>query len=77
MLQSFVGTYDQSGLRSLRLEEANSALPWTSPTGAAPFWAVLDSSDVPEICRAVCHGRRRRALRLLNERALTLGSLAP
>ena len=76
MLQYFIGTYDCGGLRSLRLEDAAISTTRSAARHAASFWAILDSAELPAIRRAVVGGQRQAALRLINERATTLGPIA-
>lgn len=75
MLQSFVGTIDTFGLRSLRGEDASASVPHRNFGDAVPFWAILDSQELPRIVEALTHGKRGAALLLLEERAHSLGRL--
>ena len=72
MLQSFVGTFDNGGLRTFRVEDdsVRRVLPHES---GYPFWAVLDSSELPAIARALVLGQRQMALQLLFALAKSLG----
>ena len=72
MLQSFIGTLDAAGLRSLRTED--DALPAPlSDSEFVPFWVILDSSELPSIERALVLGQRQTALQLLVAVAKSLG----
>ena len=75
MLQSFVGTIDTRGLRSFRSEDASGLVPSRMIGDAVPFWAILDSQELPPIVEALIHGKRGAALMLLEERAHSLGPL--
>ena len=75
MLEAFIGTYDKSGLRSLRPDGGVDPLRLAAEPNSVLFWAVLDWDELPVIRQAVIDGRRQSALRLLNERALTLGGI--
>ena len=73
MLQSFLGTFDRSGLRSLRIEDESQPALVVVKRNTSSFWAVLDSQELPKIYRAVVVGRRAEALRLLAEHAVSIG----
>ena len=75
MLQSFIGTIDTRGLRSFRSEDASALGPCRMFGDAVPFWAILDSQELPQIVEALTHGRRGAALLMLEERAHSLGRL--
>lgn len=73
MLQSFFGTFDRSGLRSLRVDD-DLCPPILFPKATtASFWAILDSDELPIIHRAVIVGHRGEALQMLAERAVCIG----
>ena len=75
MLQSYIGTIDMSGLRSLRTEECGeSVAPLGDPT-VVSFWAILDTDQLPEICRALVMGHRGAALSLVTQQAKSLGRI--
>lgn len=74
MLQSFVGTIDAQGLRSLNPEPDGEVWPGSShDAGAGTIWAVLDSADLIAVRDALRDGQKRRALQLLSEYARSLG----
>ena len=75
MLQSFIGTFDSAGLRSLRTEEAATHRQTTADSASIRFWAILDSDELPSIHGALRLGRRDQALELLTQRAKSLGRL--
>ena len=58
MLQSFRGTVDGGGIRSLYLEADVPARPQLG-SSVAEFWAVLDAKELPVIREAVRAGDRR------------------
>ncbi|REJ87820.1 MAG: hypothetical protein DWQ34_24565 [Planctomycetota bacterium] len=73
MLQSFIGRFDHSGLRSLRFEpdyEEERRFVGVVPGG---FWAVVDSDELPTIHRALIAGQRQTALELIVDRARSVG----
>ena len=76
MLQSFRGTVDVGGIRSLHLE---TDVPVRSQLGqiVAEFWAVIDAKELPVIREAVRAGDRRTALSLICERSAYIGSILP
>ena len=76
MLQSFRGTVDGGGIRSLYLE---TEVPVRRPIekSVAEFWAVLDAQELPVIREAVQAGDRRTALSLICERSAFIGSILP
>lgn len=74
MLQSFTGTFDAGGLRSLQLERDQEDR--TDPYGSlCRFWAVLESPVDPRIRAAYLAGDRTRALRLISDYAIALGTI--
>jgi hypothetical protein len=75
MLQAFAGIIDANGLRSLR-QDNGRIHPGRADTEAAsvPFWAILDTNDATRVLRELLSGNRRRALRLLEEASVSLGS---
>jgi hypothetical protein len=78
MLQSFIGTFDAVGLRSLQREDdAGEAdqRPLAPINGTVPFWAILDTGELPTIHQALVLGHRSRAWELLAEQAKCLGRL--
>ena len=76
MLQSFTGTFDAGGIRSFQLEQNHVPDPEV-PRAAVRFWAVLDSCDAPLIQRAISAGDRTRALRLISDHSLSMGTILP
>ena len=72
MLQSFVGTFDTGGLQTFRVEDDFHPRVPINESGY-PFWAVLDSSELPAIARALVLGQRQMALQLLFAMAKSLG----
>jgi hypothetical protein len=72
MLQSFVETIDTGGLQSSRVEDDSVPRVPLHESGN-PFWAVLDSSELPAIARALVLGQRQMALQLLFAIAKSLG----
>ncbi len=76
MLQSFRGTIDVGGIRSLHLETDALVRPQTGKS-VAEFWAVLDAKELPVIREAVRAGHRRTALSLICERSAFIGSILP
>jgi len=75
MLQSFIGRIDHSGLRSLRIEPAYDEEPRLANGMPDGFWAVVDSEELPPIQRALILGCHGTALKLLVERARSVGRL--
>ena len=75
MLQSFVGTFDTRGLQTFRVEDDSVCRVLPHESGF-PFWAVLDSSELPAIARALVLGQRQMALQLLFAMAKSLGPVA-
>lgn len=77
MLCEFQGIIDQEGLA--RFEQRSD---WTrladnneeSLSKRVPFWAVLDTEIATEILRELMQGSRKRALRILEESAVSLGT---
>ena len=76
MIQSFTGTFDTSGIRSLRVE-ADDDSRGPTPITSARFWAVLDTRDVPLIRRAMTAGDRIGALKLISDHSLSMGTILP
>ena len=76
MLQSFRGTVDVGGIRSLYVETESPVRPRVA-TSVGEFWAVLDAKELPVIREAVRAGDRRTALSLLCERSAFIGSILP
>lgn len=76
MLQSFRGTVDVGGIRSLHLETDVPVRSQRANT-VAEFWVVLDAKEIPVIREAVRAGDRRTALSLICERSAFIGSILP
>ncbi len=76
MLQSFVGTYDRNGLRTLRYESESSGLAPCQREQTVAFWAILDSAALPEIQQAIVSGNRISALKEVVNQARSLGRFA-
>ena len=76
MLQSFRGTFDQTGLRALRREDgADASLKGDAQApGIIPFWVILDSSELPRIYQAISLGARDVALEILFQCAKSAGA---
>ena len=74
MLQSFRGTIDAHGIRTLRLER-DEELDHHLGGRCAEFWAVLDSKEVPLIRTAVQTDNRHTALSLICERSVSFGTI--
>ena len=76
MLQSFRGTIDESGIRTLRLEgDEEGGHPPVN--GVAEFWVVLDRRELSRIRAAFYAGERHTALSMICERSVSLGSIIP
>ncbi len=75
MLQSVTGMITRHGLRSLQLErEEAPPIPRQVPA-TLPVWAVIDSQDLQHIHRALREQQPAIALRLLNDNAVSIGSI--
>ena len=75
MLQSFRGTFDSVGIRSLRVERDDER---TGILGdVAEFWAVVDTEFALQVRTALSHGDRTSATRLLSDSATSMGSILP
>lgn len=77
MLQSFVGTFDAVGLRTLQTE-GDSIVPGQlipCSAGSVPFWAILDTAVLPPIQHALSLGYRSTAWEILAQQATCLGRL--
>lgn len=80
MLQSFIGTFDVVGLRSLRSEDdVVESDVWPSsrcvPAGIVPFWAIIDTTELPTIQQALMLGNRGHAWEILVQQAKCFGRL--
>jgi hypothetical protein len=78
MLQSFIGTFDVAGLRTLKSEDEaveSESWPIAYPVGSVPFWAILDNSELLPIHQALLTGNRSRAWELLVQQAKCFGRL--
>lgn len=81
MLSEFRGIIDSEGLRSFRqccdADGAPARADSTElPYPHVPFWAVVETATATCIIRELLTGSRKRALRMLEESALTIGSSA-
>ena len=74
MLDSFIGTFDQQGLRSFR-SETNQTRAFVERRRHGRFWAVLDRSVVPSINLAIAKGDSRSALQIVLQQARDIGSI--
>lgn len=74
MLDSFIGTIDQRGLRSFK-SETNQAATFVERRRQGRFWAVLDRSFVPSINQAIAKGDSRTALQIVLQQARDIGSI--
>ena len=76
MLQSFRGTVDEFGIRTIRLErDEEHGRPLDE--GVAEFWFVADRRDVRRIRAAFFAGERQTALSMICEKSVSLGSIVP
>jgi hypothetical protein len=74
MLESFIGTCDAAGLRTLRPEDERDVTSrLDGEEGRVSFWAILDSAALPCIYRELTLDHRATALKLLVQMAKTLG----
>ena len=76
MLQSFRGTFDSVGIRTLRFE-TDDERSGTLGSGLVEFWAVVDAEYVRQIRLALALGDRIGATRLLADTAASIGSILP
>ncbi len=77
MLTEFEGTINARGLCSFRESRESrslSDLP-AKQSGLVAFWAVLELTSAIDILNELKTGGRSRALRLLEEVAVSLGTL--
>lgn len=75
MLRSFVGTYSETGLQSLWIEDGMGRVGQLLSAGFVPFWAILESDVLPHIERALQIGDRRAALDILANNARDAGRI--
>lgn len=75
MLQSFVGTFDSDGLRSLQPETEERVPSDCTSGGPVGFWAIIDTSELPAIEQAILSGSRAKALGILVQQARSVGRL--
>ena len=73
MLNSFIGTIDRYGLRTLSVETKSSASRVSEDRNR--FWAVLDSSILPTVSQAMACGQRKAALEIVLKSAKDAGSV--
>lgn len=76
MLKDFQGIIDSQGLRTFRQSASSiTGEAAVASTGArVPFWAVIEEHAATSILREMMLGSRQRALRLLEEAAISIGS---
>ena len=74
MLDSFIGTFDQRGLRTLK-SDTKQARAFVERRRHGRFWAVLDRSVVPSINLAIAKGDSRSALQIVLQQARDIGSI--
>ena len=74
MLDSFIGTFDQRGLRTLK-SETKQTRAFVERRRHGRFWAVLDRSVVPSINLAIAKGDSRSALQIVLQQARDIGSI--
>lgn len=76
MLKSFEGIIDNCGLRSFQQAGGSLRLPpLDGGQDAVPFWANLDERFATAVLKELVAGNRRRALSLLEENAVSLGTI--
>ena len=74
MLDSFIGTFDQQGLRTFK-SETDQTRAYIERRRHGRFWAVLDRSVVPSINQAIAKGDSRSALQIVLQKARDIGSI--
>lgn len=75
MLQSVIATVNRLGIETLRVEDDADLGAPRAFHGGFSIWAVLDSQDLRDVMRALIAADPKTALYLLNERAVSMGSL--
>ena len=77
MLQSFHGSFDETGLRALRQEDGcfPALRQAFGDAGFVHFWAVLDSQEALTIHKSVLLGQPATALEVLLREAKSVGLL--
>ncbi len=78
MLIEFEGTIDAQGLRTFRKcseLQAPASRDLRDEQLSLAFWAVLESQAATSILGELFSGNRHRALRLLEEEAVSLGTV--
>lgn len=78
MLIEFEGTIDAQGLRTFRRcseLKVPASRDQHEQRQSLTFWAVLESQAATSILGELFSGNRRRALRLLEEEAVSLGTI--
>ena len=73
MLQSFIGTFDGTRLRTLRSEDGVAAPWYLLESEELEFWAIIDSDEVVPIEYALTLGHGDLAMQLLGQTAKSLG----
>jgi hypothetical protein len=74
MLKSFIGTYNERGLQTLRNEDELCQVV-VPRADMVPFWATLDSEILPSIEKAIRFGDRRAAFAIIANHALHGGRI--
>ena len=75
MLKDFQGIIDSQGLRTFRQSASSitGEADIASTDARVPFWAVVEERAATGILREMMLGSRQRALRLLEEAAVSIG----
>jgi hypothetical protein len=76
MLQSVIATVSRLGIESLRLEDDADLSVSHAFRGGFSIWAVVDSQDLRVVRQALRAAEPGTAFYLLNERAVSMGSLS-
>jgi len=76
MLTEFEGTFNARGLCSFQESRDARSLPCQPAiqSGLVAFWAVLELTSAIDVLNELRTGGRRRALRLLEELAVSVGT---
>lgn len=75
MLTEFHGIADSNGLLDLRQFSSNRSLgEQRSESSRLHFWAVIEDTVVPSIVAELTGGSRKRAMELLEECAVSIGT---
>ena len=73
MLESFIGTFDEYGLRTFESEAEK--LPSTFIEDRQKFWVVIDRSVLSTIKLAMASGDSRSALKIIVLQARDIGRI--